>query len=214
MSRLSESSQPSPADTSAGLVPVGLISLLQIQREKLIGDTPDGQVYRTTSLIKVGELKVGRAGVIAEVDGDWVLDRHHSAHPAEARAHRPDRILSIGFSGHYKLIECEFGWAPPGVAGENIIVDTAERLHHQDVAGGFVIRTSGGDVELDPPDVLDSCVPFSKFLLRDKGTPVRRVVRARKFLGGGMRGYSMGASRIPKYATVRTGDLLLRTVGE
>ena len=213
MSRLSGASLPDPAATSAGLVPVGLIALLQIQKERLIGDTTDGQVYRTTSLIKVEELKVGRAGVIAEVDGGWVLDRHHAAHPAETRAHRPGRILSIGFSRHYKLIENEFGWAPPGVAGENIIVDTAERLHHQDVAGGFVIRTSGGDVELDPPDVLDSCVPFSKFLLGDEGTPVRRVVRARRFLGAGMRGYSMGASRIPGYAAVRTGDLVLRKVG-
>ncbi len=213
MSRLSEVSPPKPTPSTSRLVPVGLISLLQIQKDKLIGDTPDGQVYRTTSLVAVGELKVARAGVIAEVDGGWVLDRHHTAHPAETRAHRSDRILSIGFSRHYKLIEDEFGWAPPGVAGENIIVDTADRLHHQDVAGGFVIRTSGGDVELDPPDVLDSCVPFSKFLLRDKGTPVRRVVQARKFLGAGMRGYSMGASRIPEYAAVRTGDLVLRNVG-
>jgi len=151
VSRLSEVSPPTPTPSTSRLVPVGLISLLQIQKDKLIGDTPDGQVYRTTSLVAVGELKVGRAGVIAEVDGGWVLDRHHTAHPAETRAHRPDRILSIGFSRHYKLIEDEFGWAPPGVAGENIIVDTADRLHHQDVAGGFVIRTSGGDVELDPP---------------------------------------------------------------
>ncbi|MXY77870.1 MAG: hypothetical protein F4Y40_12505 [Acidimicrobiia bacterium] len=210
---MSRASPSKPTPSTSRLVMVGLISLLQIQKEKLIGDTPDGQVYRTTSLVRVEELKVGRAGIIAEVDGGWVLDRHHAAHPAETRAHRPDRILSIGFSRHYKLIENEFGWVPPGVAGENIIVDTAERLRHQDVAGGFVIRTSGGDVELDPPSVLDSCVPFSKFLLGDEGTSVRRVVRARRFLGAGMRGYSMGASRIPSYATVRTGDLLLRKVG-
>ena len=213
MSRQNKASPPKAIPSTSRLVPIGLISLLQIQKAVLIEDTPDGQVYRTTSLVKVGELKVGRAGIIAEVDGGWVLDRHHSAHPAEARAHRPDRILSIGFGRHYKLMENEFGWAPPGVAGENIIVETAERLHHQDVAGGFVIRTSGGDVELDPPDVLDSCVPFSKFLLGDEGTPVRRVVRARRFLGAGMRGYSMGASRIPEYAAVRTGDLVLRKVG-
>ena len=195
-------------------MPVGLIGLLQIQKEKLIADTPDGQVYRTTSLVRVEELKVSRAGVIAEVDSGWVLDRHHMAHPAEARAHRPARILSIGFSRHYKLIENEFGSAPPGAAGENIIVDTAERLHHQDVAGGFVIRTSSGDVELDPPDVLAPCVPFTKFLLRDKGTPAHRVVQAQRFLRAGIRGYAMGAGRIPNYATVRTGDLVLRKVGE
>ena len=212
MSGLGEASQPNPADRSAGLVPVGLISLLQIQKEKLIGDTPNGQVYRTTSLVKVGELRVGRAGVITEIDGGWVLDRHHTAHPAGTRAHRPDRILSIGFSGHYKLIENEFGWAPPGVAGENIIVDTAERLRHQDVAGGFVIRTTGGDVEPDPPRVLDACVPFSRFMLRDPGAPPARVLPTLEFLGAGMRGFSMGASRVPNYATVRTGDLVLRKV--
>ncbi|MDE0168983.1 MAG: hypothetical protein OXS29_05640 [bacterium] len=204
---------PAPASTSNGrLVPVGLVVLLQIQKKKLNVVTPDGKVYRTTSLIEVESLKVGSGGVIAAIDGGWVLDRHHSGHPAEANEHRPHRVLSIGFTRHYKLIESEFGWAPLGAAGENIVVDTEERLHHEDVAKGFVIRTSGGELELDPPDVLNPCVPFSKFLLRDPGTPARRVVGAQRFLGAGMRGYSMGTSRVPDYATVEKGDLVLRRV--
>lgn len=211
MSNVTEGPAADPTPDSR-LVPVGLVVLLQIQKQKLNVVTREGKVYRTTSLIAVESLKVGRAGVIAEVDGGWVLDRHHSGHPAEAHEHRPHRILSIGFTRHYKLIESEFGWAPLGAAGENIVVDTEERLYHEDVSKGFVIRTSGGELELDPPDVLNPCVPFSKFLLRGPGAPARGVVRAQRFLRDGMRGYSMGTSRVPDYATVQKGDLVLRRI--
>ena len=196
----------------ARLVPVGFAVLLQIQKQKLNEITPSGKIYRTNSLVQVDSLRVGRSGVIAEVEGGWVLDRHHAAHPVEARRHRPHRILSIGFSGHYELIESELGFTPLGAAGENIIVETEGRLHQEEVARGFVIRTRDGELELDPPEVLNPCVPFSKFLLRDRGAPARRVVQAQRFLRAGMRGYSMGTSRIPDYATVRTGDLVLRKV--
>lgn len=198
----------------APLVPVGLIVLLQIQKEKLNVARPGGKRYETTSLVRMRSLKVSREGVIAKLDGGWVLDRHHSAHPTEVPDHRPHRIVSIGFSGHYKLIEREVGWAPLGTAGENIIVDAEERVRHEDVARGFVIRTSAGDLEFDPPDVLNACVPFTRFLLRDQDAPPPRVLPALDFLGGGMRGYSMGAGRVTDYATVRTGDLVLRKVTE
>lgn len=214
MNRTTEAPASRLASRTSRLVPVGIIALLQIQKEKLNVVTPDGKVYRTGSLVRVDSVKVGRAGVIAEVDGGWVLDRHHSAHPVETAEHRPHRTLSIGFSRHYKLIEGEMGWAPLGVAGENIVVDTEDRLHHEDVSLGFVIRTSDGDLELDPPDVLNPCVPFSRFLLREEGAPPPRLLAALEFLAEGMRGYSMGMSRVPDYATVRTGDLVLRKVGE
>ena len=192
MNRTTEVPAPRLTPLTTRLVPVGIIALLQIQKEKLNVITPEGKVYKADSLVRVDSLKVGRAGVIAEMDGGWVLDRHHSAHPVETLEHRPHRILSIGFSKHYKLIESEMGWAPLGAAGENIVVNTEERLQHQDVSLGFVIRTSEGDLELDPPDVLNPCVPFSRFLLRDEGAPTPRVLAALDSLGAGMRGYSHG----------------------
>ena len=87
------------------LIPVGPIVLLQIQKEKLIVGTGNGRFYDTRHLVEVRSLRVGRSGVIARIDGGWVLDRHHAAHPIEVNAHRPHRILSIGFGGHYRLIE-------------------------------------------------------------------------------------------------------------
>ncbi len=214
MNRVGTVSGSENGSSKTRLVPMGVIVLAQIQRVKLNTETTDGMVYRTTPLVAVDSFQLCDSGVVARVNGDRLLDRHHRSHPAESVAHRPERVMSIGFSGHYRLIEERFGSAPLGVAGENVIVDLDERVSHDQVASGLVIRTSEGDLELDPPDVLNACVPFTKFLLQDPNASTSRVLAALEFLGAGMRGYSMGAGRVPDYRTVRTGDLVLRKVSE
>ncbi len=192
---------------SRSLIPIGSVTLLQISTEKLITNDPAGRTYDVESLVQVPSFMVGTSGVIAQLDGGWVLNRRHAAHPAATVKHDDDRVLSIGFRSHYERMGTG---VPLGVAGENIVVETGERIHPEDVAAGFVIRTSGGDLELDPPKPLTPCVPFAKFIMGDQQATEREVSEVLDRLRGGIRGFGMGTSQIDGYATVQVGDLVFR----
>ncbi len=115
---------------------LGPIVLLQVQRTPL--KVPGGP-YDPRPLLPVSEAAVGPEGMAGFHDGAWVLDAHHAAHPA--RRGGAGRALSIGFTGHYRLMAERFGSVPVGIGGENLIVEAPGRLYVKDLLGTVLVRT-------------------------------------------------------------------------
>ncbi len=191
-------------DTNPGWTPVGEIVVTQIQRDRLTGGEPN--VYRPDPLLPVEQLAVTSAGVLGALDGGWMLDVHHDDHPGGHRF-TPDRALSFGFTSHYDAMADRFGAAPPGIAGENVIVSAERIVTQADLAGGIRVSTSGGDVVFDGPKVAAPCAMFTRYL---RGTPdagFEEIADDRAFLHGGIRGFVMRLDRREGPAVVlRTGD--------
>lgn len=186
---------------------LGPITRLQIQKERLVVGTRPDRIYRTEPLVSVDSLAVSSDGVIANVDGGWVLDVHHSAHPASTRSEL-DRLLSIGFSAHYDAMAGRFAAAPYGIAGENIIVDSDRLITEDDIAGGLMIQRPDRQIQLKGAAVAEPCVPFTKFMLQDLEAHVDIVKPSRDFLRRGTRGYVMGLDGLDETVAVELGDLV------
>lgn len=183
----------------------GEIRLLQIQLEALIvGVRPDRR-YRPEPLRQVDTAALGPRGMIARIDGGWVLDRHHLDHPANGDGD-PARCLSIGFTSHYDEMTDRFGGVKLGIGGENLIVATHRRIRLDDLARGVVIRTAHGDIRLDGVAVAAPCVPFTKHLLGDDDAPADDVKEGRRFLDNGTRGYVMALGHLTETVAIAAGD--------
>ncbi len=191
----------------SGLEPIGEIVLLQIQKEQLVVGVRPERSYRTGPLVAVDALTLSPAGAVARIDGGWVVDRHHTAHPANIRPHM-GRLLSVGFTGHYDRMTADFGAVELGVGGENIIVSTAHRVDLSRIGPGVVIRTAGGDIATDEATVAEPCIPFTRYLLGDDA-PDAEVAEKRERLRGGMRGYVMGLGSMTGSVEIRLGDTVL-----
>lgn len=186
---------------------LGPIRHLQIQREPLrIGVRPD-RVYGTGPLASVPALVLSPEGVIAKIDAGWMVDLHHTAHPANAQPNL-DRLLSVGFTSHYAAMADHFGSANLGDAGENLIVETDAVISEDLIAGGLLIERPGGNIELHLPAVAEPCVPFTRFRLGDPEADLDLVEPNREFLRGGMRGYVMGLSNLAGAFEIEVGDLV------
>lgn len=181
---------------------LGPIVLLQVQRRPV---KAPGGTYDPGAILPVTEAWLGPDGMVGYHDGAWVLDSHHSAHPA--RRGGAGRALSIGFTGHYALMEARFGRVVPGIGGENIVVAADGRLHAEDLTGTVVIRTTEGELALGGVKVAAPCLHFTSFLLglprvADRG----EVADDLDFLGEGMRGFVLGAEPGTTPLTVHPGD--------
>ena len=186
---------------------LGPIRLLQIQKETLrIGVRPN-RVYRTDPLASVPALVLSPGGSIAKIDGGWMVDVHHTAHPANAQPSL-DRLLSVGFTSHYAAMAEHFGSATVGDAGENIIVETDDIITQDQIAAGLLIERPGGIIELHDPAVAEPCVPFTRFRLGDPAADLELVNPNREFLRDGMRGYVMGLGNLTAAVAVEVGDLV------
>ncbi len=186
---------------------LGPIRHLQIQRETLrIGVRPD-RVYRTDPLASVPALALSPAGPIAKIDGGWMVDTHHTAHPANAQPNL-DRLLSVGFTSHYAAMADHFGSATIGDAGENVVIEADEIVTEDQIAGGLMIERPGGTIELKAPAVAEPCVPFTRFRLGDPAADLELVKPHREFLRRGMRGYVMGLGNLTGAVEVAVGDLV------
>ena len=73
---------------------LGAIVRLQIQKEPMIIGVRPERVYRLDPLVSVDNLTLTAEGVMYKTDGGWMVDRHHSAHPAQGSPN-PDRVLSM-----------------------------------------------------------------------------------------------------------------------
>lgn len=186
---------------------LGSITLCQIHRDRMVNS---GR-YHDELLTPVDELWLGEDGVVGVADDASYVHAHHRLHPNKTRAEnrkelRPNRLLSIGFTGHYDLIAERFGQAPVGIGAEDIIVDLRERVELDRLAGGVEIRTADGVVELSGAAVAKPCVPFTKFLLGDQDAADDVVAPNRAFLEDGMRGFIFGLEGKTEPVRITVGD--------
>src|SRR5205823_12942675 len=116
---------------------LGRIVRLQIQRSSLkTGDKPT-RVYDPMPLLAVDRLALGPDGALGEgPDGSWLVDVHHRAH---ARIKNDDGVygVSLGFTAQYALMrDCFCERIIFGCVGENIMVETEQRVVVEDLQVG------------------------------------------------------------------------------
>lgn len=188
---------------------LGQIISLQIQTSSLKVDGEPRRYYTPEPIRQVQALEVGDGTIIGEVDGEPLLDIHSANHP-NSRNRGNGNMLSVVFSGHYDIMQSEFGpHLIPGIAGENIRVEHEGRLTLDDVQAGLAIeRPDGTIIRFDTISVAHPCVEFSRFALDDPDASPQEVSKTLRFLDGGTRGfYGVVTSELP--ATIQVGDRLL-----
>jgi hypothetical protein len=183
--------------------PLGPIVRLQIQRDRLIGET-----YDPAPIVESDRLILTSSGALAPFDEGWMIDSHHRDHPS--RSHwNADRTLSIGFTSHYAAMKGHFGVAPLGCAGENVTVGCDNPVTLDDLAGGVLIRAPGRKLMLQGIRIAQPCVPFTTFLLGRPGASDGEVAEHRDFLRDGMRGFVVGLGDLEGPLEIRVGDEVL-----
>jgi len=172
---------------------LGKIVRLQIQRSTLkVGEKPHRR-YDPSALLAVDELTLTSEGALAVrglAEGGTLLDVHHVEHP-ESRNNEGTNDLSVGFTTHYAAMRERFGeHVADGCAGENILVETHERIELATLETGIVIRPAKGasSIWLKNLRVATPCRPFSGYVLNrmvDQAT----LKATLQFLDGGLRGF-------------------------
>lgn len=196
---------------------IGQIVRLQIQRQTLkhpLEPRPGNrrspeQFYDPQHILTSDELWVADAVASVALGEDYVLDVHAGAHP-HSRNRGNGNMLSVGFTSHYEKMRGRFGeHLTDGIAGENILVATAEGFSLADVEYGLAVRTAEGDLlEFADVAVAAPCVEFSRFCLGDRYADPQMTSEALRFLDAGTRGfYAYISDGLP--AMLRTGDSLL-----
>lgn len=163
---------------------------LQVQLEPLKKGSKPHRWYDTSPIRQVDRLHVTADGAVGERDGQRLLDVHHATHP-RSRNHGRASGLSIGFTSHYRAMREMFGThVTDGVAGENVLVDSDDRITRDRLQGGAVRLRDGRVVPFVEVAIAEPCVEFSRFVLGvepgDGGPPMREPLQA---LRGGMRGF-------------------------
>ena len=180
---------------------LGRIRLLQVQRLPLKA----AGHYDPRPLLAVAEAAVGPPGVVGFHEGAWVVDAHHAAHPA--RRGNAGRAVSLGFTGHYRLMEERFGAVPLGIGGENIVVAAEGRIYLRDLLGTVVVRGEEEELALTGARVAAPCLPFTSYLLGLNRVAERSEVEEHlEFLGEGMRGFVLSAVEGAAPVVIRPGD--------
>jgi hypothetical protein len=171
---------------------IGTIVRLQVQESSLkVGDKP--RRYDPAPIQSVPALSVSSAGVVGLAKkGQSIVDVHNHDHPA-SKNRRGENGISIGFTGHYRVMRQRFGQhLADGIAGENILIEVDRQLLVEDLAGGVVIEgASERRLELRPVIVAAPCVEFTRYALNfpDGARPDATVTEALRFLDAGMRGF-------------------------
>lgn len=169
---------------------IGRIVRLQIQTGSLKKGDRLNRVYDPAALLSVPAIRVMVGGVMGLVDGRELIDVHHEDHPESKN--RGDNDVSVNFTAHYERMRERLGErVVMGIAGENILVETAESFTVEELQGGVYIKRGDGQVvQLRQVIVDEPCVPFSEYVLDRQGTATAAVKKETlQFLGEGMRGY-------------------------
>ncbi len=166
---------------------VGEITLLQMQLYPMTGKGG----YDLRALVEADRLRLTPDGAFGLSQHAWIVDRHHRHHP-DARRWDTSKTLSFGFTAHYDHMWSLFRKTPLGQAGENVIVKTDEMLTIDDLAGGLMIETRDGTIELTSPEVAEPCVEFTRFLTGRENADARDLKPWRERLRNGVRGYVVG----------------------
>jgi hypothetical protein len=171
---------------------IGTIVRLQVQESSLkVGDKP--RRYDPAPIQSVPALSVSSAGVVGLAENEQsIVDVHNHDHPA-SKNRRGENGISIGFTGHYRVMRQRFGQhLADGIAGENILIEVDRQFQEEELAGGVVVEATGGkQLELRPVIVAAPCVEFSRYALQfpDDARPDTTVTEALRFLDAGMRGF-------------------------
>lgn len=182
---------------------LGTVGRLQIHRAAVKADA----VYDPAPLVAVEEASFDAGGMIGWDGSAWLLDNHHRSYPSGGTSER--RAVSVGFSAHYESMRDRFGaTVVPGVAAENIIVDSARAMSLEQLCTGLEIRSSSGAVlALREPLVAAPCREFASCLL---GLPERgtreELADDLAFLDDGMRGYVFGTTTVTQPIRIMAGD--------
>ena len=187
--------------------PLGPITLCQIHTERMV---VDGR-YVTDYLKPVERLWLTADGLVGDSNGLAALHAHHRHHPNKYRADnqrtfRPNRLLSIGFTGHERRRNERFGTQPSGIAAEDVVVDCDRVVDLSELEGGVRIRTAAGPIDLVGAAVAKPCVPFTKHLLGDQDAADDIVAPNRAFLDDGMRGFLFGLAQLDQPVAITVGD--------
>jgi len=188
---------------------IGTIVRLQVQRYPV---KLKGEAYLHEGILPVERAAIDSWGMVGWHDDAWIVDTHHHAHPSRRGGGK--RSLSVGFTGHYKLMEERFGSAPIGIAGENIIV-AGPPLSLEQMGEGLIIETSEGiEVLLERPRVAAPCAEFTSFMLGLDHVATREEIQAPLAdLHDGRRGFIVAADHTAKPVELRPGDKVYAIVG-
>lgn len=180
---------------------------LQVQTEPLKRGEKPHRWYDPSAIHRVDRLSVDERGATGSVDGRELQDVHHVAHP-RSRNHGQASGLSLGFTAHYEAMRELFGThVTDGVAGENVLVESAEQLTQAEL-GGAALRTADGRVvPFTEVLVAEPCVEFSRFVLGvTRGAAGPSMREPLQQLRGGMRGFYVA---LAEPVELRPGDELL-----
>ena len=189
---------------------LGRVMLVQVQPSGLIIETPSGYFYDVSRRLEVDSLKITSLGIEAtSPEGEHVLDIHHISHPG--KAYDNNDLVCIGFTSHYEAMRARFGeHMVDGAAGENIIIERADEIWIEDLAGGIAIENqdTGRLAILDLISIAAPCNEFSHFVNRsqDERLPPDKLKETLQFLGNGRRGYLLVLRDGQEAATVQRGD--------
>ena len=202
-----------PAAHLQDLELIGPIVRLQVQTASLKRGEKPHRWFDPAPILAVPALRLDAGGVTGLDDGD-IADVHHRDHPHSK--FRGENGVSIGFTAHYGKLRARYGdQLVDGIAGENILVDTARILTEADLEHGLVIVGDDGPLALDAVLVAAPCVEFSKFCAgygRDQ-RPDRVITETLQLLDDGIRGfYATVATNGVTPARIAVGDLVYRRV--
>jgi len=182
---------------------LGTVARLQVHTAAVKAN----EVYDPAPLVAVDEASFDAGGMIGWDGVAWLLDNHHRSYPRGGSG--AARAVSVGFSSHYSAMRKRFGaTVVPGVAGENIIVETTEAVTLDRLGPGLEVRTPGGaTLPLMGPQVAAPCREFTSYLLElpQRGTR-EDLAEDLAFLGEGMRGFVVGTATMKAPVVVTTGD--------
>lgn len=196
---------------------IGPIVRLQVQTRSLKRGARPRSWYDPAPIRSLNAVRIDTGGVtgIDDASGDDIGDVHHRDHPDSK--HRGENGVSLGFTSHYRRMRARFGdHVTDGMAGENIIVETARIVGEDDLDHGLAIVTGDGPVFLRSAGIAKPCVEFSKFCAGYEPEQLADsvITEALQFLYDGTRGFYVtcegGVSwRLP----VRVGDVVYRRRG-
>lgn len=191
---------------------LGQIKITQLQPSGLIIETPSGYIYDPSQRVEVPQLLITHQGIEAENPlGERILDIHHAAH---ADTHnKGNNAISIGFTSHYAQMRAQFGeHMQDGIAGENIIIASAEQFWLDDLGQQIIIQDPNGErqVVLDVMNFAAPCEEFSHFAASSQGErlPAEELKATLQFLGDGRRGFLLNLNGKQGPALVKPGDLV------
>lgn len=172
---------------------IGRIKQLQVQRASLkVGEKPH-RCYDPTPLLVVEKLSLTSNGVIGQsFEGERLIDIHNSTH--HLSRNREENDVSLGFTSHYEAMRTRFGpHLTDGIAGENILIETATEQTLTDLAHGIIIESkrTGQRISLTDIIIAAPCLEFSQFAVKEKEPHAsnEQVKEALQFLHLGRRGF-------------------------